>query len=155
MDDVERAINDAINCYKALGRDPRAVPAGGATEIEIARRLSEFAHKQTGLEQYAICKYAEAFEVVPRTLAENSGLNSTDVLSGLYAAHAKGEQCTGVDIETGAPRDLAEDDIVDLYMAKWWAIKLTTDAVTTVLKVDQIIMSKQAGGPKPRDGMDE
>lgn len=91
-------------------------------------------------------------QVVPRTLAENSGLNSTDVLSALYAAHAAGMTRAGVDIETGEPRDLGEDDIVDLYMAKWWAIKLTADAVTTVLKVDQIIMSKQAGGPKPQGG---
>lgn len=153
MDDVERAVNDAINCYKALGRDPRAVPAGGATEIELARRLADYARKQTGLEQYAITKYAEAFEVVPRTLAENSGLNATDILSALYAAHAEGKTRTGVDIETGEPRDLAADDIVDLYTSKWWAIKLTSEAVTTVLKVDQIIMSKQAGGPKPQGGM--
>ena len=56
----------------------------------------------------------------------------------------------GVDIDTGLPRDLSKDDIVDVFTTKWWAIKLCTDAVTTVLKVDQIIMAKQAGGPKPR-----
>lgn len=152
LDDVERAVNDAINCYKALGRDARAVPAAGATEIEIARRVSEYGQKQTGLDQYAITKFAEAFEVVPRTLAENSGLNATDVLSALYAAHSEGKTSTGVNIETGAPQDLSEDDILDLFTSKWWAIKLATEAVTTVLKVDQIIMAKQAGGPKPRSG---
>jgi hypothetical protein len=56
LDDVERAVNDAINCYKALGKDSRALPAGGATEIELARRIAEYGHKQTGLEQYAIVK---------------------------------------------------------------------------------------------------
>jgi len=152
LDDVERAVNDAINCYKVLGKDSRAVPAAGATEIELARQLTEYGRKQTGLEQYAMIKFGEAFEVVPRTLAENSGLNSTDILSGLYAAHAAGKTTTGVEIETGVPTDLGEEDIVDLYMAKWWAIKLATEAVATVLKVDQIIMSKQAGGPKPRSG---
>lgn len=152
LDDVERAINDAINCYKALGRDPRTVPAAGASEIELARRIAEFGLKQTGLEQYAIVKFAEAFEIVPKTLAENSGLNATDVVSGLYAAHAEGRVTCGVDIDTGKPRDLAEDGIVDLFTAKWWAIKLATEAVCTVLKVDQIIMSKQAGGPKPKQG---
>ena len=63
LDDVERAINDAINCYKALGRDPRTVPAAGASEIELARRIAEYGLKQTGLEHYAIVKFAEAFEV--------------------------------------------------------------------------------------------
>lgn len=63
LDDVERAVNDAVNCYKALGRDSRAVPAAGAAEIEIARRIAEYGLKQTGLDQYAIVKYAEAFEV--------------------------------------------------------------------------------------------
>jgi T-complex protein 1 subunit theta len=149
LDDVERAVNDAVNCYKALGKDSRAVAAAGAAEIELARRIAEFGNKQTGLEQYAIIKYAEAFELVPRTLAENSGLNATDVVSALYAAHAQGKTTLGVDIETGEPKDLAQDDIMDLYTAKWWAIKLATEAVTTVLKVDQIIMAKQVRHVNP------
>ena len=70
MDDVERAINDAINSYKALCKDSRVVPAGGATEMELSLQVAEFGKKQTGLDQYAIVKFAEAFEVVPRTLAE-------------------------------------------------------------------------------------
>jgi T-complex protein 1 subunit theta len=87
----------------------------------------------------------------PRTLAENSGLQASDVVSSLYAAHAAGDANAGVDIEGGAPHDLSGDDgIMDLYATKWWALKLAADAVVTVLKVDQIIMAKQAGGPKPR-----
>ena len=91
-------------------------------------------------------------QVVPRIIAENSGLNATDVVSSLHAAHATGQQTAGLSIETGQPKDLAEDGILDLYSAKWWALKLATDAVVTVLRVDQIIMAKQAGGPKPRQG---
>jgi T-complex protein 1 subunit theta len=157
LDDVERAINDAINTYKALCKDSRMVPAGGASEIEIAKQVAEYGKKQTGLDQYAIVKFAEAFEAIPRTLAENSGLNATDTLSALYAAHAAGQVGAGVDIETGSPKDLGKENITDLFSTKWWAIKLATDAVVTVLKVDQIIMAKQAGGPKPRaaDGDDD
>lgn len=150
LDDVERAVNDGVNAFKALTRDGRCVAAGGATEIELARQLSEWGKKQTGLEQYAINKFAESFEVVPRTLAENSGLNAADAVSALYAAHAQGQTSKGVDIETGQPKDLSKEGIVDLYSTKWWAIKLAADAATTVMRVDQIIMSKQAGGPKPR-----
>ena len=126
------------------------VAAGGASEIEVARRVSDFGKKQTGLDQYAIAKFAESLEVVPRTISENSGLQASDVVSSLYAAHAAGQVNAGVNIEDGQPTDLAKEGIMDLFATKWWAIKLATDAVVTVLKVDQIIMAKQAGGPKPR-----
>lgn len=55
-----------------------------------------------------------------------------------------------MDVDGGPPKDLSKESILDVYMTKWWAIRLATDAACTVLKVDQIIMSKQAGGPKPR-----
>ncbi|KAK9824017.1 hypothetical protein WJX72_006993 [[Myrmecia] bisecta] len=151
LDDLERAVDDGVNSYKALCKDARTVPAGGAMELEIAKQLRDFGRKETGLEQYAIAKFAEALEVVPRTIAENSGLNATDVVAKLHAAHAAGQANAGLDVETGEPKDLSEDGILDLFTTKWWAIKLAVDAVVTVLRVDQIIMAKQAGGPKPRD----
>ena len=90
-------------------------------------------------------------QVVPRVLAENSGLNATEAVNRLQAAHAEGQSEAGLDIETGQPADLkAEKDLVDLFSAKWWAMKFAVDAAVTVLRVDQIIMAKQAGGPKPR-----
>ena len=150
MDDVERAVDDGVNAYKALTKDSRTLPSGGASEIELAHRLSAFGRKQTGLDQYAIEKFARALEVVPRTLAENAGLNATDVVYNLYAAHAAGEANAGVDVTAGKPWiDLnAKEQIADVYLVKWWALKLAVEAVTTVLRVDQIIMAKQAGGPK-------
>mmetsp|Transcript_11966 Transcript_11966/g.35927 ORF Transcript_11966/g.35927 Transcript_11966/m.35927 type:complete len:556 (-) Transcript_11966:2647-4314(-) len=150
LDDVERAVDDGVNAYKALCRDARAVSAGGALEMEVARQLREFGGKQSGLEQYAIAKFADSLEVVPRTIAENSGLNATDVVAALTAAHAAGHATFGLDVTTGEPRDLARDHITDLHSSKWWALRLASDAAVTVLKVDQIIMAKQAGGPKPR-----
>lgn len=77
------------------------------------------------------------------------------MVSSLYAAHAAGQHNAGVNIEDGQPADLAAQDILDLFATKWWAIKLATDAVVTVLKVDTIIMAKQAGGPKPRGPGDD
>ena len=141
-----------VNAYKSLCRDARMLPAGGAPEIELSMKLSNYARKQSGLEQYAIAKYAEALEVVPRTLAENSGSLASDVLSKLYAAHAGGEVNTGVDVDEGKIKDLSEMDVYDLYSTKWWALKFATEAAVTVMRVDQIIMAKQAGGPKPRGG---
>jgi len=74
MDDMERAINDGVNTYKALTRDIRMVPGAGATEIELAKQITTIGESTAGLEQYAIKKFAEALEVVPRTIAENAGV---------------------------------------------------------------------------------
>ena len=89
LDDVERAIDDGVNALKALTKDPRLVPGAGATEMQLVERISAFADKTPGLPQYAIRKYAEAFEVIPRTLAESAGLDATEVLARLYTAHQR------------------------------------------------------------------
>ena len=100
LDDVERAVDDGVNVVKAITRDPRLVPGAGATETQLVERLTAFGEKTPGLGQYAIKKYAEAFEVVPRTLAESCGLDATETLSRLYAAHHKSEDWdTGVDVD--------------------------------------------------------
>ncbi|KYK57761.1 T-complex protein 1, theta subunit [Drechmeria coniospora] len=153
LDDVERAVDDGVNVVKAITRDPRLVPGAGATEIQLSTRIQAQGEKTPGLSQYAIKKYGEAFEVIPRTLAESCGLDATEVLSRLYAAHHKGEDGdTGVDIENNddsGTLDATEEGILDLLASKHWAIKLATEAARTVLSVDQIIVARQAGGPKP------
>ena len=142
MDDVERAVDDGVNAYKCLVKDSRTVAGGGATEIELALQLAEFGRKETGLEQYAIAKYAQALEVVPRTLAENAGLNATDVITQLYAAHAAGQKAAGVDVEGGGPKDLAsEASICDIYGTKWWALKLALDAVIPFVHNIELILN--------------
>ncbi|CAM6103365.1 unnamed protein product [Calypogeia fissa] len=150
LDDFERAVDDGVNAFKAMCKDSRLIPGAGASEIELAVRLKEVGSKETGLNQYAILKFAESLEVVARILSENAGMNSLDVLSALYSAHAGGNHKAGVDIEEG--KDLIREGIWDQYVTKFWALKLSTDAVCTVLRVDQIIMAKQAGGPKPQQG---
>ncbi|KAL1967322.1 hypothetical protein VTN77DRAFT_3368 [Rasamsonia byssochlamydoides] len=184
LDDVERAIDDGVNVVKAITKDPRLVPGAGATEVQLAERISAFADKTPGLPQYAIRKYGEAFEVIPRTLAESAGLDATEVLSRLYTAHQKrtnkaaesdeeeeesegegegeGESSsseeeepywtTGVDLFSGSSSgtiDAVEEGILDLMASKSWAIRLASEAARTVLSVDQIIVARQAGGPKP------
>jgi|Transcript_18690 T-complex protein 1 subunit theta len=152
MDDVERAIDDGVNAYKAMCKDARLVAGAGAPEIEMASRLAAMARTETGLAQYAIQKYATSLELVPRILAENAGTDATKLVSELYSAHAKeGGQNIGVDIEAGAVGDQTASHINDLYTVKHWAMKLATDAVVTVLRVDQIIMAKQAGGGGGQD----
>ena len=167
LEDVERAIDDGVNVVKAVTKDPRLVPGAGATEIQLVERISAFADKTPGLPQHAIRKFAEAFEVIPRTLAESAGLDATEVLSRLYTAHQRTKQeqsaegssddeepywTTGVDLELGSSEgtlDTADEGILDLLATKSEAIRLAGEAARTVLSVDQIIVARQAGGPKP------
>ncbi|KAL2047229.1 hypothetical protein N7G274_001248 [Stereocaulon virgatum] len=171
LDDIERAIDDGVNVVKAITRDAKLVPGAGATEMQLIERISAFGEKTPELSQYAIKKYAETFEVIPRTLAESAGLDATEVLATLYAAHHKSSRgdsndeddedddedgwTTGVDVEnedgTGT-LDAKEEGILDLLISKQWAIRLATEAARTVLSVDQIIVARQAGGPKPPGG---
>lgn len=151
LDDVERAVDDAVQTAKHLCKDGRLVAGAGAVDIALANAVTQLAASSPGLDQYAIQKYAEALEVVPRILSENSGQNPTDVISALYAAHAAGATSTGVEIEgTATTVDAASKSIFDSYAAKLSALRLASEAAITVLRVDTIIMSKQAGGPKPR-----
>lgn len=100
LDDIERAVDDGVNVVKAITKDARLVPGAGAAEVQLVERLQAYGEKTPGLAQYAIKKYGEAFEVVPRSIAESAGLDATEVLSRLYAAHSrKDEWTTGVDIE--------------------------------------------------------
>lgn len=155
LDDLERAVDDGVNVIKALvkeGAEGRMVPGAGATELELARRVEAYGNSLKGLSQHAVRKYARALEVVPITLAENAGLDVTDVLSRLYARHEKPDgKAWGVDIESeegDGVTDTAPTQIYDSLVAKSWALGLATDAAITVLRVDSIIMAKAAGGPK-------
>jgi len=160
MDDIERAVDDGVNVFKGLCKDGKMTAGGGATEIELARQVAQWAETHPGLEQYSINKFAEALEVIPRVLAENSGVKPKEIISKLYAAHSEGNKNMGFDIdgETGDIKDCLESNVLDLMLAKKWALKYATNAACTILRVDQIIMAKRAGGPKPRDtqgGMDQ
>lgn len=149
LNDLERAVDDGVNTVKAICKNPHFLPGAGATEIELARQIRAFGESCPGLDQYSIKAYAESMEIVPRTLADNSGQQATDIISKLYAAHAAGEKHAGVEIEApGGVKNKAEEGILDSLECKVSAFRLAADAAITVLRVDCIIMSKAAGGPK-------
>jgi len=153
LDEMERAVNNAVSVVKASCRDPRFVAGAGATEVELAHFLQGFGSTVHGLDQYAVLKFAEALEVVPRILAENAGHNHVEAITALYAAHQKGEKFVGIDVEDGAVTvDAVTRSILDHSESKKWALRFCIEAVLTVLQVDQIIMAKQAGGPKAPEG---
>jgi T-complex protein 1 subunit theta len=155
LDELERSIDNAVNVVRCVTKSPNFVAGAGATEIEMAHQLQQFGATVPGLDQYAVLKFSDALEVVPRVLAENAGHNHVDAITALYTAHEKGEKSAGIDVDSPSMVcNAAEKGILDHCESKRWAMRFTIDAVLTVLKVDQIIMAKQAGGPKPPEGGD-
>lgn len=139
--------------FQSIARDGKFVAGAGATEIELAVQLEKYAGTLPGLDQYAVRKFATALESFPKTLADNSGHRSTSVLEKLLEAHQSGKKNVGVDIENeNSICDAVEKNILDLYACKMWGLKYAVGAAATILRVDQIIMAKRAGGPKPRAG---
>lgn len=150
LDDFERAVGDAVSAFKTFTRDQRFVAGAGAAEMELAKQLRALGEANATMEQYAILKFAEALEVVPRILLDNSGVDSTHAVASLVAAHQKGQSSAGVNVETGAIADADTDlQVYDSLLSKKWAFQLAVDAAVTILRVDQLIVARAAGGPKP------
>lgn len=150
LNDVERAIDDGIFAFKTLCVEPRLLPGAGAIELELNKRLKEFANSELGMDQYAINKFAEAFDVIPRQLAENSGNDPTGMMHTLHQSHmAPHSENMGFDVEESCARDSVKHGVFDLYGTKVNALRLAVEAAITILRVDQIVMSKPAGGPAP------
>ncbi|CAF0787446.1 unnamed protein product [Didymodactylos carnosus] len=166
LDDCERALDDAVNNFKALTKEQALLPGGGAAEIELAQQLTTYAQTCPGIEQYAIKRYAETFDCIPKILAENSGCKSTEILAKLYVGHqdnknlgfligsnqaiTKERTTQPIDI-TCETSDMKLNALYDLYITKKWALLFATKAACTVLSVDEIICAKPAGGPKPKE----
>jgi T-complex protein 1 subunit theta len=152
LDDLGAAVSNGINVVQALTRDGRFVAGAGASEMTLAQAVEELANSFEGLEQYAIRQYGTALASIPKSLAETCGIPASKAVTMLRAAHTEGRSTVGINVEaTGLADCLTEEetDIYDLLAGKAWAIRMATQAATTVLTVDQIIMSKQAGGPAP------
>lgn len=154
MDDIERAIDDGVAAIKAVLKDPRLLAGAGSTESELVKRVTRYGEKTPGLLQLGIKKFAEAFEFLPRLLCETSGLDPNEVLPRLYTSHDDNSESLryGIDIESEDINecllDVRDENIFDSFIAKRNAINLATEAVCTVLSVDQIIVAKRAGGPQ-------
>lgn len=152
MDDIERAIDDGVNTFKGITKDGRFLPGAGAVEIELAKEVASFGETCPGLDQYAIKKFASALESIPKAIAENAGMKAAEVITKLYASHQEGNKNIGVDIEGEgvAVTDVTNTGVYDMYANKYWGLKYAVNAACTVLKIDQVFMSKPAGGPKPK-----
>jgi thermosome len=146
VDELERAMNDALRVVGVVVEDGMLVPGGGAPEVELALRLREYAATVGGREQLAIEAFADAMEVIPKTLAENAGLDQIDSLVSLRSQHEKGVKSAGLDMDTGEPVDMLNLGVVEPLRVKTQAIQSAAEAAVMILRIDDVIASK-SGGP--------
>ena len=151
VDEADRAMNDALSVVADVVEYNKIVAGGGATESEIAKVLRSFATKVGGREQLAIEAFADSLEIVPKTLAENAGLESIDILVGLRAAHEKKNgHLMGVDVFKGKIVNSYEDGVVEPLKVKEQAMKSATEVASMILRIDDVIAStKPKEGPPP------
>ena len=155
VDEAERALTDALHVVADIYRDPRIVYGGGAIEIEIAKRLEDYAKTVGGREQLAIEAFARAVESIPRTLAENAGSDPIDMLAELRARHEKGDLKAGINGITGKPDDMEKLGVIEPAAVKVQAISSATEAASTLLRIDDIIAASKIEKPEEKKGPEE
>jgi len=148
LDEVERSLQDALHVSRDLFREPKIVPGGGAFEIEVARRVREYARKLSGKEQLAALKFADALEYIPTILALTAGLDPVDAIAELRRRHDNGELSAGVDVHGGKVVDMATLSVWDPLLVKKQVIKSAVEAAIMILRIDDIIA---AGAPKKEE----
>ena len=151
VDEIVRAIEDAIGVVAATVEDDQVVAGGGAPEIAMAKQLKDYAESISGREQLAVNAFAEALEIVPKTLAENAGLDSIDSLVDLRAAQ-EDSYYMGLDVFTGEVADMKEAGVIEPKRVKKQAIQSASEAAEMILRIDDVIAS--TGGADDMPPMD-
>ncbi len=157
-EEIRRAVTDAIGDVAAALNDGKAVAGAGSVEMELAQQLRKYAAALTGREQLAVHAFADAIEVIPRTLAENAGLNPLDVLVSLRAAHQQGQQWAGIDVSTGKVMDAWQNGVIEPLKIKTQALRSAVDVAEMILRIDDVIMGGKGNDlhsrPTPAEGVE-
>jgi thermosome len=155
VDEVARAVEDSLGVVRVTLEDGKVLPGGGAPETELALELRDFADSVGGREQLAVEAFAEALDVIPRTLAENAGLDPIDSLVDLRARHDGGEFGAGLDAYTGEVIDMESEGVVEPLRVKTQAIESATEAAVMILRIDDVIAAGDLKGGGDDDGDDD
>jgi thermosome len=155
VDEVERAVEDSLGVVRVTLEDGHVLSGGGAPETELALALRDFADSVGGREQLAVEAFADALEVIPRTLAENAGLDPIDSLVDLRARHADGELGAGLDAYTGDVIDMEGEGVVEPLRVKTQAIESATEAAVMILRIDDVIAAGDLRGGGDDDDEDD
>ncbi len=157
VDEIERSLNDALGDIVVSLKSTKVLGGAGAPEVETARELRAYANKLRGREKLAVLAFAEAMEVIPRTLSENAGLDPIDKLTDLSAKHEKGHKWAGIDVFTGKVIDAWQEGIIEPAKIKTQAIKSAVEVVELILRIDDVISTSGTGAgappPMPPGGM--
>jgi thermosome len=154
VDEAERALKDALSVVADVVQKPKIVTGGGATEAEVAKKLRQYATKVGGREQLAIEAFADTLEIIPKTLAENSGLDPIDIAVALRTAHEKKDGVSqGVDVFKGGVKDLKKQGVIEPAKVKEQAIRSAAEAASMILRIDDVIAAaKPPPTPPPTGG---
>jgi thermosome len=147
VDELERAIHDALMVVSVVIEGKKIVAGGGAPETELSLQLRRYASQEGGRVQLAIEAFAAALEVIPRSLAENAGLDPIDMLVAIRAAHEAGKKNFGLDVFQGKPVDMLKAGVVEPLRVKTQAISSAAEAAVMILRIDDVIASSQSGAP--------
>jgi len=148
MEEVDRSLHDAIMVVRRLYRkDCSIVAGGGAIEMELSHYLRQHSREIKGKEQTIMTALAKAFEIVPRQLCHNAGLDATALLSELRERHAHGQQSHGVDVFDGCISNNLDKCVWEPAFSKRNAITAAIEAAIVVLSVDETIQNKKSGAP--------
>jgi thermosome len=156
VDEVERAIEDAIKVVRDIVEDGKIIAGGGASELELSIKLDEFAKQVGGKEALAIEAFSEALKIIPRTLAENAGLDPIDILVKTIAMHKEKGPAIGIDVFEGEPSDMLEKGVIEPLRVKKQAVKSASEAAIMILRIDDVIaaskLEKEKEGKGPEGG---
>lgn len=155
VDEIERAMEDAIGGVTSALQNGRVVGGGGATEVELAQKLRDYADSVGGREQLAINAFADSLEIIPRTLAENAGFDPIDSLVDLRNKHDEGETWAGLDVSSGKSELLFDKGVVEPRQTKTQAVQSASESAEMILRIDDVISASgfdtdggdEAGGP--------
>ncbi len=147
VDEAERAMTDSLSVVSDVVENNRIVAGGGAVEIEIAKELRKYATKVGGREQLAVEAFADAVEVIPRTLAENAGLEPIDILVEMRSKHDTAEgKNLGINVFTGKLQNSIENGVIEPIVVKEQAIKSAAESAAMILRIDDVITAKAPKG---------
>lgn len=149
VDELERGLHDALSVVKVALEDEKMTAGGGAAATEIAMALRDYATTVGGREQMAIEAFANAIEIVPKTLAENAGLDPIDMMLEVRSAHKKGNKYAGINVLMGKVDDMMKNDVIEPLRVSLQEIEASSEAATMILRIDDVIASKGGEGKMP------
>ncbi len=146
VDELERSLEDAVSVVSVAIEDGKYITGGGSTAMEIALGLRDYASSVGGREQIAIESFADAVEIIPRTLAENAGLDPIDTLIDMRKAHKNGSKHAAINVFTGKVEDAKRNNVLEPIRVGLQAISSATEAAVMILRIDDVIAAKTGGG---------